>query len=82
VLDWWLGSGLRLLYTERALENASAKGHIEVLEWWKKASESRKGPDGETEVPLKVGKSILAAAQPGRAGCGSVVGRVRNSVRI
>jgi hypothetical protein len=63
VLDWWLGSGLRLSYTERALESASAKGHIEVLEWWKRANEQK----GESEVPLKVGKSILAAAQSGRA---------------
>ena len=62
VLDWWLGSGLRLSYTERALENASAKGHIEVLEWWKKANQQK----GESELPLKVGKSILAAAQSGR----------------
>ena len=63
VLDWWLGSGLRLSYTERALENASAKGHIEVLEWWKKANQGK----GEGELLLKVGKSILAAAQSGRA---------------
>lgn len=62
VLDWWLGSGLKLSYTERALENASAKGHIKVLEWWKKANEQK----GDSEVPLKVGKSILAAAQSGR----------------
>jgi hypothetical protein len=62
VLDWWLHSGLKLSYTEHALENASAKGHIAVLEWWKKASEEK----GEGELPLKVGKSILAAAQHGR----------------
>lgn len=63
VLDWWLKSGLKLSYTERALENASAKGHIGVLDWWKKANEQK----GDDEVPLKVGKSILAAAQSGRA---------------
>ncbi len=67
VLDWWLSSGLRLSYTERALESASAKGHTDVLEWWKKASESQRGKDGETSLPLKAGKSILAAAQYGRA---------------
>ena len=75
VLDWWLASGLKLAYTEKALESASAKGHIAVLEWWKAAHESRKltssqsGGDTATDadLPLKVGKSILAAAQAGRA---------------
>lgn len=66
VLEWWLHSGLKLWYTERALESASAKGHVEVLEWWKRASESRRGLGPDLELPLKVGKSILTAAQSGR----------------
>jgi hypothetical protein len=66
VLDWWLHSGLRLQYTEKALESASAKGHVHVLDWWKRASDSRaNGPEAE-QLPLKVGKSILLAAQSGR----------------
>lgn len=64
VLDWWLHSGLKLTYTERALESASAKGHVEVLEWWRVNSLKLAGTS--RELPLKVGKSILLAAQSGR----------------
>lgn len=64
VLEWWLHSGLPLWYTEKALENASAKGHVEVLEWWRSSSLKLAGTD--RELPLKVGKSILLAAQSGR----------------
>ena len=66
VLDWWLHSGLRLQYTEKALESASAKGHVHVLDWWKRASDSRANGPEDTHLPLKVGKSILLAAQSGR----------------
>lgn len=60
VLEWWRTSGLELRYTERALEAASAEGRVAVLEWWKRASAT-------TALPLKVGKSVLLAAQSGRA---------------
>jgi hypothetical protein len=63
VLEWWRTSGLELRYTERALESASAEGRVAVLEWWKKASINA---PSSNPIPLKVGKSVLLAAQSGR----------------
>lgn len=46
---------LTLKYTEAALENASARGQLVVLEWWL-----------ESGLPLRPGKSLIAAAQQGQ----------------
>lgn len=64
VLEWWRTSGLELRYTERALEAASAEGRVHVLEWWKNASTTAPPTN---PIPLKVGKSVLLAAQSGHA---------------
>lgn len=63
VLDWWLHSGLQLRYSERALESASAEGRVAVLDWWKAASTN--APRNKP-IAMKVGKSVLLAAQSGR----------------
>ncbi|KAJ5928305.1 hypothetical protein N7466_007261 [Penicillium verhagenii] len=63
VLDWWLHSGLDLKYSERALESASAEGRVAVLDWWKSASAN--SPRSK-RIMMKVGKSVLLAAQSGR----------------
>ncbi|PGH09132.1 hypothetical protein GX51_00886 [Blastomyces parvus] len=63
VLEWWRQSGRPFRYTERSLESASAEGQIAILDWWKNVSKN--APPGDP-VPLKVGKSVLLAAQSGR----------------
>ncbi|OXV07728.1 hypothetical protein Egran_04511 [Elaphomyces granulatus] len=62
VLEWWRLSGLPFRYTERALESASAEGRVSVLKWWKNASANA---PASNPIPLKVGKSVLLAAQSG-----------------
>lgn len=34
ILDWWLKSGLKIVYTKYAIDDASRNGHIRVLDWW------------------------------------------------
>lgn len=63
VLEWWRTSGLPLIYSDRALESASAEGRVAVLDWWKNASANAPPSD---PIPLKVGKSVLLAAQSGQ----------------
>lgn len=54
VLDFWQRSGLRLDYTELALENATVKRQIGVLEWWKHSG-----------LPLKIGEVLDFASIEG-----------------
>ena len=69
VLQWWRNSGLSLRYTDAALEQASAQGQIDVLEWWRTASaypHDRHETAGPSPLRLKVGKSLIYAAQNGQ----------------
>ncbi|KAI8810630.1 hypothetical protein BJ742DRAFT_666392, partial [Cladochytrium replicatum] len=34
VLDWWKSSGLKMIHTHDAANDASENGHVAVLDWW------------------------------------------------
>ena len=53
-LDWWITSKFPLEYTDVALESASAKNHVHILEWWKRSG-----------LPLKVGRVMDMASSAG-----------------
>ena len=55
-LEWWLASRFPLTYGDSALEAASAKNHVDVLEWWRENS---------TTLPLKIGRSVDMASSAG-----------------
>ncbi|KAN0125632.1 hypothetical protein V8E52_000839 [Russula decolorans] len=55
-LGWWLESGLPFEYTEAALEHASSKNQLDVLEWWR---------EQRTRLPLKVGRVMDTASAAG-----------------
>ncbi|KZP27565.1 hypothetical protein FIBSPDRAFT_853420 [Athelia psychrophila] len=57
-LEWWVTSGLHLEYTEAALEYASARNQIAVLDWWKHQHQS-------TGLPLKIGRVMDMASTVG-----------------
>ncbi|KAF7980877.1 hypothetical protein HWV62_36555, partial [Athelia sp. TMB] len=57
-LEWWATSGLRLEYTEAALEYASSRNQIAVLDWWKHRHKS-------AGLPLKIGHVMDVASTAG-----------------
>ncbi|KJA28938.1 hypothetical protein HYPSUDRAFT_628670 [Hypholoma sublateritium FD-334 SS-4] len=57
-LDWWLNCGHSFEYTEAALEYASAKNQMAVLDWWKRQHEAR-------GLPLKIGRVMDMASTAG-----------------
>ncbi|KAF4620718.1 hypothetical protein D9613_000833 [Agrocybe pediades] len=57
-LDWWLNWGHPFEYTEAALEYASSKNQIHVLDWWKRQHKER-------GLPLKIGRAMDMASTAG-----------------
>ncbi|KZV61669.1 hypothetical protein PENSPDRAFT_678516 [Peniophora sp. CONT] len=60
-LEWWRVKGLPLVCSEAALEAASARNALSVLDWW--ASQARAG-----RIVLKVGRVMDAASSAGAVG--------------
>ena len=61
-LNWWKhhsGPSLsqHIEYTDSALESASAKNHIHILDWWL-----------NSDLPLKIGRSMDVASGAGHVG--------------
>ena len=57
-LDWWLYSGIPVEYTESALEMASSKNQLDVLQWWKDYSQN-------SHIHLKIGRVMDMASTAG-----------------
>lgn len=57
-LDWWLNWGHPFDYTEAALEYASSKNQITVLDWWKYQHKTH-------GLPLKIGRAMDMASTAG-----------------
>ncbi|KAI9328591.1 hypothetical protein DFJ73DRAFT_861632 [Zopfochytrium polystomum] len=50
VLQWWKESGLELVYTSRALLNASRRSDPDVLEWWRQSGLELKLDDAKEAI--------------------------------
>ncbi|KAI9324970.1 hypothetical protein DFJ73DRAFT_633636, partial [Zopfochytrium polystomum] len=60
VLSWCVRSGLELKWSCRAMDRASARGHVQVLRWWKEQSEPS---SGSLRLCLKYTKAAIDGAR-------------------